>query len=372
MKKNVIVHGGKTCGKATAVCIGLAHCVDETQPSVQVVLTKTFQTPELNGCSRCHVQAVVLAASREAASLLHEKISALCEYVGARTWLLTGGTGGRADITAIRTGDAQILVGTVGRVWDLATRGVFDASKVAVLALPDVDSALANGFEEQVIDVLSQARRNEQGPAIWLTASDASSTLVSLVHTYVPSPAVVTHFAGSETQSSLPPGMLVYRVSVDAPELKVDALADLYETLTIQQAIVFCNTRRRVDALVKALQEREETVASLSPDMDPLEREHVLGEFRRGLVRVIATSDVAALGVDAVLGERVPFVVQFDLPGSPGTFLQRLWRFGADHSKSVALCFITDEEIAQATAFERAIRASMPEAPEDPAALLKW
>lgn len=314
---------------------------------------------------------MVLASNREAAALLHEKISALCEYVGARSWLLTGGTGGRADVTAIRVGDAQVLIGTVGRVWDLAARGVLDVSKVSVLALPDVDSALANGFEDQVTEVLSQARQSERSPAIWMTASDANPTLASLVQTYVSSPAVVTYFASTEA-SSLPPGMTIYRVSVDVPELKVDALADLYETLTIQQAIVFCNTRRRVDALVKSLQERDETVASLSPDMDPLEREHVLGEFRRGEVRVIATSDVAALGVDAVLGERVPFVVQFDLPGSPTTFLQRLWRFGADHSKSVALCFVTEEETAQAAAFERVIKAEMPEAPDDSAALLKW
>lgn len=94
------------------------------------------------------------------------------------------------------------------------------------------------------------------------------------------------------------PGIKQFYIAVDREEWKLDTLCDLYETLTITQAIIYCNTRRRVDWLSEKMQERDFTISCMHGDMGQGERDVIMREFRSGSSRVLITTDLLARGID--------------------------------------------------------------------------
>jgi hypothetical protein len=89
-----------------------------------------------------------------------------------------------------------------------------------------------------------------------------------------------------------------FYVGVDKEDWKLDTLCDLYETLTITQAIIYCNTRRKVDFLTEKMQERDFPVSATHGEMDMKDREMIMKEFRSGATRVLITTDLLARGID--------------------------------------------------------------------------
>merc|ERR1719345_635281 len=106
-------------------------------------------------------------------------------------------------------------------------------------------------------------------------------------------------------------GIKQFYIAVEREEWKLDTLCDLYETLTITQAIIYCNTRRKVDWLTEKMQSRDFTVSSMHGDMDQKERELILREFRSGSSRVLITTDLLARGIDV---QQVSLVINYDMP----------------------------------------------------------
>ena len=101
-------------------------------------------------------------------------------------------------------------------------------------------------------------------------------------------------------------GIKQFYIAVEREEWKLDTLCDLYETLTITQAIIYCNTRRKVDWLTDRMTEKDFTVSSMHGDMDQRERDIVMREFRSGSTRVLITTDLLARGIDVQQVMRVP------------------------------------------------------------------
>lgn len=106
-------------------------------------------------------------------------------------------------------------------------------------------------------------------------------------------------------------GIKQFYVAVEREEWKLDTLCDLYETLTITQAVIFANTRRKVDWLTEKMTSRDFTVSSMHGDMDQKERDVIMREFRTGSSRVLITTDLLARGIDV---QQVSLVINYDLP----------------------------------------------------------
>lgn len=108
------------------------------------------------------------------------------------------------------------------------------------------------------------------------------------------------------------PGIKQFYIAVDREEWKLDTLCDLYETLTITQAIIYCNTRRRVDWLSEKMTDRDFTISCMHGDMGQGERDVIMREFRSGSSRVLITTDLLARGIDVQqVGEKPPCSVVF-------------------------------------------------------------
>jgi ATP-dependent RNA helicase len=137
-------------------------------------------------------------------------------------------------------------------------------------------------------------------------------------------------------------GIKQYFIAVEKEEWKFDTLCDLYDTLTITQAVIFCNTRRKVDWLTDKMREANFTVSSMHGEMPQKERDSIMQDFRQGNSRVLISTDVWARGIDV---QQVSLVINYDLPTNRENYIHRIGRSGRFGRKGVAINFVTSDDV---------------------------
>jgi len=162
-------------------------------------------------------------------------------------------------------------------------------------------------------------------------------------------------------------GIRQFYVQVEREDWKLDTLCDLYETLTITQAVIFCNTRRKVDWLTEKMTGRDFTVSAMHGDMDQKERDVIMREFRTGSSRVLITTDLLARGIDV---QQVSLVINYDLPANRENYIHRIGRGGRFGRKGVAINFVTTDDIRTLQDIEQFYNTTIEEMPMNVADLL--
>jgi len=157
-------------------------------------------------------------------------------------------------------------------------------------------------------------------------------------------------------------GIKQFFVAVEKEEWKFDTLCDLYDTLTTTQAVIFCNTRRKVDWLTEKMRDANFTVSSMHGDMPQKERDTIMQEFRQGSSRVLITTDVWARGIDV---QQVSLVINYDLPSNRELYIHRIGRSGRFGRKGVAINFITSEDVRILHDIEQYYSIQIEEMPRD-------
>merc|ERR1712178_133282 len=158
-------------------------------------------------------------------------------------------------------------------------------------------------------------------------------------------------------------GIKQFYIAVEREDWKLDTLCDLYDTLNITQAVIFCNTRRKVDWLTDKMRARDFTVSSTHGDIGQQEREVILSEFRTGSSRVLITTDLLARGIDV---QQVSLVINYDLPRDLESYLHRIGRSGRFGRKGAAISFVTGAAGVRALRdIERHYQTQIEELPED-------
>eukprot|EP00831_Metopus_contortus_P000333 TRINITY_DN10125_c0_g1_i1.p1 TRINITY_DN10125_c0_g1~~TRINITY_DN10125_c0_g1_i1.p1 ORF type:complete len:277 (-),score=28.43 TRINITY_DN10125_c0_g1_i1:67-897(-) len=131
-------------------------------------------------------------------------------------------------------------------------------------------------------------------------------------------------------------------IAVEKDEYKFETLCDLYDNLTITQAVIFCNKRKRVEYLAKKMREANFTVSFMHGDMPQKERDMIMEEFRSANSRVLIATDIWGRGLDV---QQVSMVINYDLPISREFYIHRIGRSGRFGRKGVAINFVTSSEI---------------------------
>merc|ERR1711959_760478 len=167
-------------------------------------------------------QALILAPTRELAQQIHKVGLALGDYMKVRCHSCIGGTSVREDIDKLKEGQ-HLVVGTPGRVYDMLSKRHFRLDNLQVFVLDEADEMLSRGFKDQIYDIFKCLPPNVQVCLF-------SATM----------PPEILDLTGKFMRDAV-------RILVKKEEWKIDTLCDLYETLTITQAIIYCNTRRKVD-----------------------------------------------------------------------------------------------------------------------------
>lgn len=155
-------------------------------------------------------------------------------------------------------------------------------------------------------------------------------------------------------------GIKQFYIAVEKEDWKLDTLSDLYETVTITQAVIFCNTRRKVDWLTDKLTSRDFTVSAMHGDMDQAQRDVIMKEFRSGSSRVLIATDLLARGIDV---QQVSLVINYDLPANRENYIHRIGRGGRFGRKGVAINFVTQDDVRMMREIEQFYSTQIEEMP---------
>jgi len=304
-------------------------------------------------------QVLILAPTRELAQQIHKVLNALGVYMNVNSHACVGGTAVRQDIEILQKG-VQIVVGTPGRVNDMINRNALRLEKLKIFCLDEADEMLSRGFKDQIYDVFQYLPSEVQ---VCLFSATMPNEILHMTKRFMRKPVRILV---KKEQLTLD-GIKQFYVGVERESWKLDTLCDLYETLTIVQAIIYCNTRRKVEWLTEKMCQRDFTVSSMHGDMEMPKRQLIMKEFRSGSSRVLITTDLLARGIDV---QQVSLVINYDLPTNRENYIHRIGRSGRFGRKGVAINFVTQEDVKQLREIEQFYNTQIEEMPMDVSELM--
>jgi translation initiation factor 4A len=323
--------------------------------------TATFSIATLQSVdlSNPNCQALILAPTRELAQQIQKVVLALGDYLDVKIHACIGGTAVREDLRILGEG-VQVVVGTPGRVFDVINRGALRLESCKIFCLDEADEMLSRGFKDQIYDIFRYLPEKVQ---CCLFSATMPSDVLEVTQKFMRDPVQILVKRDELTLE----GIKQFYIGVDREEWKLDTLCDLYETLTITQAIIYCNTRRKVEWLSEQMASREFTVSNMHGDMDQRERDLILREFRSGSSRVLITTDLLARGIDV---QQVSLVINYDLPTNRENYIHRIGRSGRFGRKGVAINFLTTNDVPYLKDIEEFYNTQVEEMPLNVADLI--
>jgi translation initiation factor 4A len=234
------------------------------------------------------------------------------------------------------------------------------AQNIKVFILDEADEMLSRGFKDQIYDIFTALPSNAQ---VGLFSATMPPEALEITQKFMNNPASILVKRDELTLE----GIKQFYISVEREDWKLDTLCDLYDTLNITQAVIFCNTRRKVDELTDKMRSREFTVSSTHGDVGQKERDVILTEFRTGSSRVLITTDLLARGIDV---QQVSLVINYDLPKNLENYIHRIGRSGRFGRKGVAINFVTEEDVRTLRELEQFYNTQIEEMPASVADLI--
>nr|VDC94006.1 unnamed protein product [Brassica oleracea] len=283
------------------------------------------------------VQALILSPTRELASQTEKTIQAIGLHANIQAHACIGGKSVGEDIRKLENG-VHVVSGTPGRVCDMIKRKSLRTRAIKLLILDESDEMLSRGFKDQIYDVYRYLPPDLQ---VCLVSATLPHEILEMTSKFMTEPVKIL-VKRDELTLEVRYGIKQFFVAVEKEEWKFDTLCDLYDTLTITQAVIFCNTKRKVDWLSEKMRTNNFTVSSMHGDMPQKERDEIMNQFRSGDSRVLITTDVWARGIDV---QQVSLVINYDLPNNRELYIHRIGRSGRFGRKGVAINFVKSDDI---------------------------
>ena len=280
------------------------------------------------------VQALILSPTRELATQTERVMQAVGNFMSVSVHACVGGKSIGEDIRKLESG-VHVVSGTPGRVCDMIKRRTLRTRAIKLLVLDEADEMLTRGFKDQIYDVYRYLPPELQ---VVLISATLPHDILEITSKFMTDPVRILVKRDELTLE----GIKQFFVAVEKEEWKFDTLCDLYDTLTITQAVIFCNTKRKVDWLTERMRTNNFTVSAMHGDMPQKERDAIMSEFRGGTTRVLITTDVWARGLDV---QQVSLVINYDLPNNRELYIHRIGRSGRFGRKGVAINFVRKDDI---------------------------
>ena len=336
--RDVIAQAQSGTGKTSMVAVALCQAVD----------TKSRD-----------VQALVLSPTRELAAQTDRTVRELGAFMSVRSHCCVGGKSLGEDLRQLE-GGLQVVSGTPGRVYDLVRRRALGTRGIRLIVLDEADEMLGKGFKEQIYDIYRYLPEQVQ---VVLVSATLPPEVLELTHKFMTDPVRILVRREELTLE----GIRQFFVAVEREEWKFDTLCDLYDTLTITQAVIFCNSRKKTDWLAEKMRENNFAVSAMHGDMPQRDRDAVMEEFRGGKSRVLISTDIWARGLDVA---QVSLVINYDLPVRREAYIHRIGRSGRFGKKGVAVNFVKDEDVGALRGLEQYYSTRIAEMPMNVAEMI--
>jgi superfamily II DNA/RNA helicase len=274
--------------------------------------------------------ALIVVPTRELASQVTDDLKKAGARLGARVLTIYGGRAYEPQIEALAAG-TDIVVGTPGRLLDLASRKNLDLSRIHALVLDEADKMLDLGFLPDVERLLRLTPDDRQ---TMLFSATMPGEVVTLARRHMRQP---TNIRAEEPDEAAPPPLTTQYVYRTHQLDKIEVLARVLQAKDRGLAMVFCHTKRAADQVTTALADRGFAAAAVHGDLGQSQRERALRAFRAGKVDVLVATEVAARGIDV---DGVTHVVNYECPDDEKTYLHRIGRTGRAGRAGVAVTFV--------------------------------
>lgn len=284
-------------------------------------------------------QALILSPTHELVKQTAAVFQSLgTMYKGLCVKTIIGGTSIRDDVQEIRQTVPHIVVGTVGRVYDMITKGHLVTKDLKIFILDEADEMLSRGFGDQIKQMFQCYFSGDIQVALF--SATLPPEIIRISEQFMISPNKIMMKPAELNLKCIQQ----FYVALQDDSVKFAVLKDLFSIISTSKCIIYCNSVNRVKELYYYMAKEGFSVCCIHSSMEKTEREQVFFQFRHGDHRVLISSDVTARGIDI---QQVSTVINFDIPKCVHTYLHRIGRSGRWGRKGFAINFVTKTDIVE-------------------------
>ena len=311
--KDIVAQAQSGTGKTGAFSIGALSKVDDS-------LEKT--------------QLLILTPTRELADQVYNVVKEISSYTKIRLAKCVGGTNVSMCGEELRK-NPQVVIGTPGRIIDMLNRRNLVTSEINTLVLDEADEMLSYGFKDDMYVIIQRLRKDAQ---ICLFSATLPPDILELTEKFMNEPVNVLVKQEELTLE----GIQQFFVNVKHSDWKYDVITDLYDTINVNQCIIYINSRQRIVDIYRKLCDNNFPVEYITGERSGQERNEIMEKFRSGQIRILLSSDLLARGIDI---QQLSLVINYDLPKEKETYIHRIGRSGRYGRKGVAINLIGDRDV---------------------------
>ena len=302
--KDCILQSQSGTGKTATYLLGIMNRLDSTY-----------------GC-----QGIILTPTRELAEQVYEVASSLGKYANYKIGKCIGGT--IINISELKS--FNLIIGTLGRVSHMITDKKINFNKLKFLVLDEADELLSDGVSDKLQYLFDKI---PIGIQVVLISATISLNVFNASKQFMHDPIKIL-LRNNEIIVDL---ISQFYLDVEIEDQKFDTLLDLYNLISTSQAIIFCNTIRKVEWLEENLIKNNFAITVIHSNMNQQERDNIVKQFRDGSTRILLTTDLLSRGIDV---PQVNMVINYDLPINKETYIHRIGRCGRFDKKGVAISLV--------------------------------
>ncbi len=303
---------------------------------------------------RRHIKALVVTPTRELAIQIGESFNAYGKYSNLQNTVIFGGVPQNPQVRQLQKG-VDILVATPGRLLDLISQKHISLQHVKYFVLDEADRMLDMGFIHDINKLLKLLPKQRQ--SLFFSAT-MPKKILKLSQQILVNPKKVAVNPVSSTAETIQQQIYFTNKSD-----KKNLLLHILKNEDIDQVLLFSRTKHGADRIVRNLRHKKIESAAIHGEKSQNQRQKALLRFKKGEIRVLVATDIAARGIDI---DKLRYVINHDIPNEPETYVHRIGRCGRAGEEGVALSLCEPEENAYVKSIEKLIKLKIPVAGNNP------
>jgi len=286
------------------------------------IIEKLLKDPHQNN-------SLIVVPTRELALQIEEEFKSLTRGLKLFSATFIGGTSVGRDLSRLRKPN-QVIIGTPGRLMDLASRGSLRLEEISILVLDEFDRMLDMGFINDIKKLIKSMRRRQQ---TMLFSATIDKTQQSLIDNILRNPLEVRTSSGNTASNNVKQDV----IRVGQEQDKFNLLLNLLDDDSFEKVLIFAETKRLVDKVSKRLNRSGVSTELIHGNKTQNYRCNALNKFKKGQVQVLVATDVAARGIDVI---DITHVINYQLPLSYESYIHRIGRTGRAGKIGAAFTFV--------------------------------
>tara|TARA_Y100001980_G_C14556352_1_gene347517 strand:- start:5373 stop:6509 length:1137 start_codon:yes stop_codon:yes gene_type:complete len=301
------------------------------------------------------IQSIIISPTHELAEQTYEVMKNLSSYmkdINIKKVI------GKTNISTSRLElqeNPHILIATPGRLLDMINRKYIFTDKIKLVVFDEADEILSRGFMDTIYQIIRYLSTTTQ---ILLFSATIPEEILNMTLKFMNNPEKILVNKEELTLE----GITQFYVNCNIYKWKYDVLYDLYDSISINQCIIYVNTKNTLINLVDRLNERNFPISFIHGDLSSEQRKDNLNNFKNGKTRILLSTDLLSRGIDI---QQLSLVINFDLPKNKETYIHRIGRSGRYGRKGVSINFLCNNDMDYLNEIQKFYNTQILEMPEN-------